>query len=127
MSRREPTVTMAHAMAPEATLIRRSELLINAQFVHVAVVSDIAHGAGSVPAKAYDARAERHSIPDADAHVAVDRSLDEVISIPTGPEFMHPGHTTSLAPWEVTVEGLRKGYAPANARAPRQAHSDRTR
>ena len=25
--------------------------------------------------------------------------------------------TTSLAPWEVTVEGLRKGYAPAGARA----------
>ncbi len=25
--------------------------------------------------------------------------------------------TTSLAPWDATVEGLRKGYAPANARA----------
>ena len=25
--------------------------------------------------------------------------------------------TTSLAPWESTVEGLKKGYAPANARA----------
>jgi tetratricopeptide (TPR) repeat protein len=32
--------------------------------------------------------------------------------------------TTSLAPWEVTVEGLRKGYAPANARA---IHPDASR
>jgi tetratricopeptide (TPR) repeat protein len=32
--------------------------------------------------------------------------------------------TTSLAPWEITVEGLKKGYAPANARS---VHSDSTR
>jgi hypothetical protein len=32
--------------------------------------------------------------------------------------------TTSLAPWEVTVEGLRKGYTPANARA---IHPDASR
>jgi tetratricopeptide (TPR) repeat protein len=32
--------------------------------------------------------------------------------------------TTSLAPWEVTVEGLRKGYAPASARA---VHPDASR
>ncbi|HXA52155.1 MAG TPA: FG-GAP-like repeat-containing protein, partial [Candidatus Acidoferrum sp.] len=32
--------------------------------------------------------------------------------------------TTSLAPWEATVEGLRKGYAPANARA---IHPDASR
>jgi tetratricopeptide (TPR) repeat protein len=32
--------------------------------------------------------------------------------------------TTSLAPWEAAVEGLRKGYTPANARA---VHSDSSR
>ena len=32
--------------------------------------------------------------------------------------------TTSLAPWEAVVEGLRKGYAPASARA---VHSDSSR
>jgi tetratricopeptide (TPR) repeat protein len=32
--------------------------------------------------------------------------------------------TTSLAPWEVTVEGLKKGYAPASARA---VHPDASR
>ena len=32
--------------------------------------------------------------------------------------------TTSLAPWDVTVEGLKKGYAPANARA---IHPDSSR
>ena len=32
--------------------------------------------------------------------------------------------TTSLAPWEVTVGGLRKGYAPANARS---VHPDASR
>lgn len=32
--------------------------------------------------------------------------------------------TTSLAPWEVAVEGLRKGYAPAN---PRAVHPDASR
>ena len=32
--------------------------------------------------------------------------------------------TTSLAPWDATVEGLRKGYSPANARA---IHPDASR
>jgi len=32
--------------------------------------------------------------------------------------------TTSLAPWEATVEGLRKGYAPSN---PRSVHPDASR
>ena len=32
--------------------------------------------------------------------------------------------TTSLAPWEATVEGLKKGYAPANARS---VHPDTSR
>jgi tetratricopeptide (TPR) repeat protein len=32
--------------------------------------------------------------------------------------------TTSLAPWEVTVEGLKKGYAPPNARS---VHPDSSR
>ena len=32
--------------------------------------------------------------------------------------------TTSLAPWDAVVEGLRKGYAPANARA---VHKDNNR
>jgi tetratricopeptide (TPR) repeat protein len=32
--------------------------------------------------------------------------------------------TTSLAPWEATVEGLKKGYAPANARS---VHPDASR
>ena len=32
--------------------------------------------------------------------------------------------TTSLAPWEIAVEGLKKGYAPANARA---VHPDASR
>jgi hypothetical protein len=32
--------------------------------------------------------------------------------------------TTSLAPWQAAVEGLKKGYAPANARA---VHPDSTR
>ena len=32
--------------------------------------------------------------------------------------------TTSLAPWEAAVEGLKKGYAPANARS---VHPDASR
>ena len=32
--------------------------------------------------------------------------------------------TTSLAPWEVAVEGLKKGYAPPNARS---VHPDASR